>query len=345
MNLSLPSFSMLKSPSHRVAALTWSIAFAMTFFWHGQAWAEDSDKSIASKHFVVGSSAIVEHPSLDKIRDGAKAGLAKAGFIDGQNITFIYQTAQNRQPTQVQITRKFVGDKVDLLIPIGTAAAQAAVNATHTIPVIFSGVTDPVTAGLMKDPEHPQKNVTGVSDILAIDKHVVFIKELLPHLKNLGFIYNPGEPNSAIILKKLQQETAKQNIHLVIAPAIQTAQVRSATLSIINKVDAIYISTDNTVVSALETAVRVAKENKIPIITADTQSVERGALAAFGTDYFHLGEITGQMAAKVLRGEKIADLPMQHSDPTDLVINQITAEQIGYHFPQSILDRATRIIK
>jgi len=294
---------------------------------------------------VVGVTSIVEHPALDAARDGAKKALEDAGYKDGENYKFIFQSAQNRQPTAVQIAQKFVGDKVNVIVAIGTPSAQAAVNATKDIPVVFSAITDPVAAGLMEDMNHPSANVTGVSDMTPVSDHVALIRELLPEAKKIGYLYNPSEANSVAALKILQQAAEAQGFEIVESTAIQTAQVRNATLALVDKVDVIYITTDNTVVSALETAIMVANENKVPFVAADPESALRGALVAAGVNYFDIGLLTGNMVVKLLKGEDIAHIPAEIAPANDLYINKKTAEAIGYQFPESIVQRATKIVE
>jgi len=293
----------------------------------------------------VGVTSIVEHPALDAARDGVKQALEEAGYKDGENYQFIFQSAQNRQPTAVQIAQKYVGDKVDVIVAIGTPSAQAAANATKDIPVVFSAITDPVAAGLMSNLEKPDANVTGVSDMTPVAEHVRLIRELLPQATKIGYLYNPSEANSVAALRVLQEAAAPLGFEIIESTALQTAQVRGAALALVDKVDVIYITTDNTVVSALETAIMVANENKMPFVAADPESALRGALVAAGVNYFDIGLLTGQMVVKLLKGEKVANIAAQIAPANDLFINQQTAAQIGYQFPESIVERATRIIE
>jgi len=301
--------------------------------------------SATAQEIKVGVTSIVEHPALDAARDGAKQALEEAGYKDGKNYQFIFQSAQNRQPTAVQIAQKYVGDKVDVIVAIGTPSAQAAANATKDIPVVFSAITDPVAAGLMQDLTKPDANVTGVSDMTPVAEHVKLIRELLPQATKIGYLYNPSETNSVAALQVLQQAAKEQGFEIVESTALQTAQVRNATLALVDKVDVIYITTDNTVVSALETAIMVANENKMPFVAADPESAVRGALVAAGVNYFDIGLLTGAMVVKLLKGEDIANIPAEIAPANDLYINQKTAEAIGYTFPESIVERATRIIE
>lgn len=306
---------------------------------------EKLEETSSSKPFYIGVSSIVEHPSFTKIVEGIKNELSKAGYHLDDNLKVIYKTAQNRIATIVQIANKFVGDKMDILIPLGTAAAQADLNATSTTPILFSGVTDPQAAGLLQNINNPKNNITGVSDLPDIKKQILLLKEIVPNAKRIGYIYNPSETNSIAILKKLKELEPEYGFQLIEAGAIQTSQVRSAVLSIIDKIDVLYLGTDNTVVSALETALNVTTTYKKPVITADIDSVHRGALATFATDYYKVGQETGKLAVKILNHTALQQIPITYAKATDLVLNLKTAEKIGYKFPQSLLDRASELVR
>lgn len=319
----------------KIKSVLFAISLLTAFF------SLSSSAQAEEKIFTIGASAIVEHPSLDAVRDGAKAELQKEGFIEGKNLHFIYKTAQNKQSTIVQIINKYVGDNVDLLLSIATASAQAAHNTTQTIPIVFSGVSAPVYAGLLKNPQAPEANVTGVSDMPPVEEQVKLMKEIVPNLKTIGFLYNPSEANSIANLERLDRVAEKYGLKVIPSAAIQTAQVRNAALALVGKVDMLYTAPDNTIVAAIETAVMVANENKIPFMAADGESTRRGALISYGTNYFEIGRQTGKMIARILRGEKIHNIPMEIAKPTELSINEKTAKAIGFQFPQSVLKRVT----
>lgn len=333
-----------KNISIKFISLFFICLFNAFFAW-GK-WASAQAERVSSeKPITIGVSAIVDHPSLTYIKNGIKDFLEESHYIDGKNMSFLYQTAQNRQATMVQIARKYIGDHVDILVPIGTAASQAMVNNTKTIPIIFSGVTNGVSAGLLTDNNHPDKNVTGVSDLPDLDKHFALIKTLLPHIKNLGFIYNPSEANSLFMLKKLKETARQHGVNIVESTVIQTVQVRNAALALVGRIDALYIGNDNTVISALETALNVTRAHKIPVITADAESVTRGALAAYSPSYYEVGRETGRLVLEVLKGVPIKDLPVRFARKYNLILNEQVAKTIGFTFPADLLARATTVIK
>jgi len=297
-----------------------------------------------AKDVVVEVTAIVQHPALDAARDGVKAALAEAGFKEGDNLKFVYQSAQGNPATAAQIARQFVGENPDVIVPISTPSAQAVVSATRDIPVVFTAVSDPVGAQLVKSMEKPGGNVTGISDMSPVAEHIKLIREIMPNIKKLGYLYNPGETNSVSLLKALKAAAAKDNIEIVESTATKSADVKSAAEALVGRADAMYIPTDNTVVSALESAVGVADESKLPLFTADTDSVKRGALAALGFNYFDVGKQTGEVVVRILKGEKPGDIPVEIAKGTNLVVNLDAAKKMGVTIPQSVLDRATSMI-
>lgn len=301
--------------------------------------------SAHAKDVTVAVTAIVEHPALDAARDGVKDALAEAGFKEGENLTFIYQSAQGNPATAAQIARQFVGDSPDVIVPISTPSAQAVVSATRDIPIVFTAVSDPVGAQLVKSMENPGGNVTGLSDMSPVVEHIAFIKEVMPNIKKLGYLYNSGETNSVSLLEVLKEAASAEDIEIVESAATKSAEVQGAARALVGRADAMYVPTDNTIVSALESAVGVAEESQIPLFTADTDSVKRGALAALGFNYYDVGKQTGVVVAKILNGEKAGDIPVEIAKGTDLVINLSAAKKMGVEFPQAVIDRATSKIE
>ncbi|ALF30360.1 ABC transporter substrate-binding protein [Brucella abortus] len=294
-----------------------------------------------AKDVTVAVTAIVEHPALDAARDGVKDALAEAGYKEGENLKFIYQSAQGNPATAAQIARQFVGEGPDVIVPISTPSAQAVVSATRDIPVVFPAVSDPVGAQLVKDLKKPGGNVTGLSDMSPVVEHIKLIKEVMPNIKKLGYLYNSGETNSVSLLAALKEAATAEGIEIVESAATKSAEVQGAARALVGRADAMYVPTDNTIVSALESAVGVAEESKLPLFTADTDSVKRGALAALGFNYYDVGKQTGAIVVKILKGEKPGDIAVDIAKGTDLVINLGAAKKMGVEFPQAVIDRAT----
>lgn len=298
-----------------------------------------------AEEVTVAVTAIVEHPALDAARDGVKEALAEAGYKEGENLKFVYESAQGNPGTAAQIARQFVGDAPTVIVPISTPSAQAVVSSTRDIPVVFTAVSDPLGAELIKDMEKPGGNVTGLSDMSPVADHVALIKEITPNAKSIGFIYNTAEANSVSTLAALKAEAEKAGLTIVESVATKSAEVQGAARALVGRADVIYVPTDNTIVSAFEAAVGVAEEAKIPLYAGDTDSVNRGALAAIGFNYFDVGKQTGEIVVRVLKGEKPGDIPVRVAAGTDLVINKKAAAKMGVTFPESITSRATKTIE
>ncbi len=298
-----------------------------------------------AKDVSVAVTAIVEHPALDAARDGVKDALAAAGYKEGENLKFTYQSAQGNPATAAQIARQFIGEAPDVIVPISTPSAQAVVSGTRDIPVVFTAVSDPVGAQLVKSMEKPGGNVTGLSDLSPVADHVKLIKEVAPNVKTIGFLYNSGEANSISLLEGLKAAAKEGGLEVVESAATKSAEVQGAARALIGKADLIYIPTDNTIISALEGAVSVAEEAKIPLMTADTDSVSRGAFIALGFNYYDVGKQTGEVVVRILKGEKPGDIPVNVAAGTDLVVNLVAAKKMGIEIPQAVVDRASKVIK
>lgn len=296
--------------------------------------------SAQEKNYNVAITAIVEHPALDTIRQGVIDQLAKEGFEQGKNIKIDFQSAQGSSATAAQIARKFVGDKADIIIPITTPSAQPVVAATRSVPIVFSGVTDPVAAKLVKSKAPSGTNVTGVSDHKPIDPQLELIQTLVPNIRSLGYLYSAGEVNSVVVLEELQAAAKKVNIQIVPVAVQRSADIGTAARSLAGKVQAIYIAEDNAVVSAYEALHKAALESKIPVIAADKDTVARGALAAYAVNQYDIGVETGKLAARVLRGEKAGEIGTQGVSKMELSINNKTAKELGVELPELLLKEA-----
>ncbi|KVP10179.1 ABC transporter substrate-binding protein [Burkholderia ubonensis] len=288
--------------------------------------------------------SIVDHPALDAIRDGVRAELKAEGYGDDK-LKWEYQSAQGNTGTAAQIARKFVGDQPDVIVAIATPAAQAVVASTKSVPVVYSGVTDPVAAQLVKGWGPAGTNVTGVSDKLPLDRQVALIKRVVPKAKTVGMVYNPGEANSVVVVKELKEILAKQGMTLKEAAAPRTVDIGPAAKSLIGKVDVIYTNTDNNVVSAYEALVKVANEAKVPLVAGDTDSVKRGGIAALGINYGDLGRQTGKVVARILKGEKPGAIASETSSNLELFVNTGAAAKQGVTLSQDLVKDAKTVIK
>jgi putative ABC transport system substrate-binding protein len=283
---------------------------------------------------------IVEHPALNETRRGIEETLLACC-----NIKVRYESAQGDALLAQQIALKIVNEQPKVIVAIGTIAAQSFLNKTNNIPIVFSSITDPLAAKLVKDLRKPGMNQTGVSNLIPIAPQFKLFKELLPNLKSIGFIYNQGEPNSLSLLKKIKESSKNLNIVVVPQVANSTSMVKQATESIIKNVDAIFISNDRTALSALSTIIQVAKQENKAVFVSDTDSVEIGALAALGPSQFEIGVKTVNLIKMILEGKDPAKIQVEYPDKLELVINLKAANKIGLKVPDVVLQRADKIIK
>ncbi|MCG6202680.1 ABC transporter substrate-binding protein [Psychromonas antarctica] len=300
--------------------------------------------ALQAKPVYVATTAIVEHPALDAVRDGVKAVLEENGY-SGDQLKFTYESAQGQPAIAAQIARKMVGDAPDIIVAIATPSAQAAVSASQDIPVVFSVVTDPVGAKVVPRLKQPGGNVTGLSDMVNVKQQLALIKEFLPEITNLGVVYNPGEANSVSIVTALKEAADSMGIKIVESPAPKSSDVMIASKQLVGKAEAIYCPTDNTIISAFESVVRVGIDAQIPVFAADTGSVERGAVAAVGYDYTELGRQTGDIVVRILKGERAGSIDVKQAEGTNLFVNTKMAAKMGIKIPASVLARATKIIE
>jgi putative ABC transport system substrate-binding protein len=299
---------------------------------------------LQAKPVYIATTAIVEHPALDAVRDGIKERIMESGY-SGDNLKFTYESAQGKPDIAGQIARKMVGDNPDIIVAIATPSAQAAVSSTKTIPVVFSAVTDPLAAKLIPTLEKPGGNVTGLSDMANLKEHLALIKEFVPNLKVVGIPYNPGEANSVSMLASAKEEAAKMGIKIVESAAPKSSDVMVAAKQLVGKVDAIYCPIDNTIISAVESVVKVGIDAQVPVFAGDTSTVSRGAIAAVGYDYFDLGRQTGDIVVRILKGEKPGNIDVKMAKGTNLHVNTKMAQRMGIEIPKTVLERASKIIE
>lgn len=302
--------------------------------------AENDQASQGDRVLQVGITQIVEHPSLDTVRQGIIDGLAEEGFHDGQEIAIEFQSAQGEQPIAQQIAQKFATDGKDVIIALSTSSAQAAAQATHEIPIIFGTVTDPVGAALVESLEKPGGNVTGTSDMAPAEEQLSLFAELGTDVKNVGMIYNAGEANSVFNVEQAKQAAEKLGLTITAVTASNPTEVMQAAQSLVGRVDGLYLITDNTLAQGIQSVLSLAEEQGWPTISVEQSYVDQGALATRGYDYYELGKATGRMAAAVLRGADPATMPVQTSDELQLVINAKTAKALGITIPEEIRSHA-----
>jgi putative tryptophan/tyrosine transport system substrate-binding protein len=297
---------------------------------------------------TIAISIVVEVPQLVETKEGVLKGMADKGVTADKGFKIEYQTANGNMPTQQQIAKKFVGEGVDVIVAITTPTAQAMAAATKDIPIVFATVTDPVKAKLIDQYKHPGGNITGVSDAAPIAEQLKLFRELVPNLKRIGFVYNPGLDSSKATLSWMQEQTKPFGITVVEAAAPTTNEVIPSTRKLVGNVDAIYVPNDTTVVAALETVIKVGQETKTPVFTGETRGVERGAVASLGLNYIEVGRLAGHMVAEILAGKKAGDIDAviayEAMPNFNVVVNKSAAASMGVSIPAAVLSRATKVV-
>jgi putative ABC transport system substrate-binding protein len=295
--------------------------------------------------FKIGLTQFGTHPAADAGRHGFIDALADAGYIEGENVDYDFQNPEFDATLEQTIAQRFVDEGVDLIFSFGTSISLQCIHAAEgtDIPVVFCAVTDPVASELVSSWTHPGENVTGTSDMIEVDSTVDLILQIIPDLDTLGTVYNAGEPNSLVLVEQLDEVCDALDIEVKKATVSTPADVQLAAQSLVGQVDAIWVGTDNTVVSGLEALIQVCEDNMIPFFPSDDPSVEKGGIACLGFDYYDVGYQTGEMAVRILEGTPASEIPVELGRVFSYSVNTEAAETFGVTIPQEILDKALNI--
>ena len=291
----------------------------------------------------IGIAQIVDHPSLNALRDGFIEAMTEAGYEEGVDVVYDAKNAAGDQVTLSNIASSFA-DK-DLVVAIATPTAITLAQALPDTPIFFAGVTDPVGAGLVDSIEAPGGNITGTSDMPPIADQLALIKEISPDAATVGLLYTSSEVNSEIQANMVREAAPALGLEVKVATITASSEVKQGAESLTG-VDAYFVGTDNTIISGVEALVAVAEERQVPLFVSDPDSIERGAMAALAVDYHAQGIETGQMAAKFLAdGGKAGDLPVQVASALEISLNLSAAQRMGVTIPQAVIDRAKVVVE
>ncbi|MFT3875577.1 MAG: ABC transporter substrate-binding protein [Propioniciclava sp.] len=291
-----------------------------------------SPSASAAKSYKVGITQIVSHDSLDAAREGFKKAFTDAGLT----VTFDEKNANDDQSTNVSIASTLASADLDLILAVSTPSAQALTQVVSSTPVLFTAVTDPVTAGLVTSMDAPGKNVTGTSDMNPVAEQIALIKKIKPDATSVGILYSSGEINSEVQVKAAREAAAKEGLAVTEKAIAETRDVQQALASF--DVDALYVPTDNKVVSALGAVIQVAETKKIPLVVGEGDSVRKGGVITYGLDYTRLGHQTGEMAIRILtQGANPATMPVETQKDLTVYVNKAAAQRMGVTIPESLL--------
>ncbi len=288
---------------------------------------QSGDKTSSKEVPQIGILQYVEHESLTAARKGFEKGLAEEGYKDGEDIKIAYENAQGDQANLQSISEKLVSDN-DLVLGIATPAAQSLVTASSDTPILFTAVTDPVSAKLVKTMKTPDGVATGTSDMSPVDEQVKLIQKVLPNAKKVGIMYTTSERNSEVQVEEAEKLFKKTDIKVVKKGISSTNDVQDTAKSLMKDVDLIFVPTDNIIASAIPILRDLSKESKIPVVGGSADMVGEGLLFSYGPDYEKLGEQTAKLAVKVLEGEDVSKLSAQYPEALNVAVNADMAKAL-----------------
>ena len=287
-----------------------------------------------SKKYRIGITQIVSHPALDSAREGFKAAFKEAGV----NAEFDEKNANGETTNSNLIANNFVSSKEDLIFAIATNAAQSASQATNDIPVVFAAITDPQSAGIMKN------NVTGVSDRMDVKQQLELLKKIGPNVKNIGVIYNSSEQNSKIQVEDLKKAAKELGLNIVEKSVVQANEIPQTVDNLVREADAIYLPTDNLVASVVSLITDKATAAKKIVFGAEAAHVKGGALITQGVSYYEIGKEAGKMAIEILKnGKKPSEIKFKTMPLNEIVVNGKTLAALGISLPEDVKSKAKMV--
>lgn len=302
--------------------------------------------SVSADEMVnIGVIQYMQHASLDENYQGFVDGLAEAGYVEGENLTINFQNASGEIGNCQQICNLFANNDTDLVFAIATPAAQTAVNVFQEtdVPVLFSSVTDAISAGLVESNEAPGKNVTGTLDMPVIADQIAVIKDVLPEAEKLGILYTSSEANSETQAEQAKAAAEELGMEVIIQTSSSSNDIPQVISSVVGSVDAIFIPSDNAFASAMATVNRTATENELPVFCSVEAMIAEGGIATTAINYYDLGAQTADMAVRILNGEAASEIPVETQKEFSLVVNKTFAESVGVEIPAELLDEAVTV--
>lgn len=295
--------------------------------------------------YKVGISQFFSHPVIDDYREGFIEGMRRAGFVEGQTVAYDRQNGQFNMDTLRAIAQKLQADRVELIFTLTTPATLATLGVVKETPVVFGLLTDPVAAGVLKNPERPEGNATGVMNWWPVDRQLEFSKKVLPGMKRVGVPYNSGEANSRVQVDALKKVAPQFGLEIVETTAANTNEVQQAVQALAGRADAILVIGDNTIQAGLGVVIKVGFENKLPVLSADPENAKDGVLTGWGILQKDAGEQTGELAARILKGARVQDTPVEKPRKYWWTVNTAAADRLGIKVPEDVLKQVDLVYK
>ncbi len=304
-------------------------------------------QSQKSKLYHIGITQLMTNPGIDAVRKGFLAEMDSLGYVDGKNIRYSMKNSQGSDAAASTIAHQLVDDKVNMIFAITTPTAEVCASAIKgtTIPMVFGAVTDPVAAGLVETLQKPGGNITGTSDKWPIAAQFDLLLKLVPSVKRIGVVYNPGEINSEVTIKEVAKVCEEDHLKLVTASVSNTSQVYAAARSLVGRIDAFYVSADNTVITAMDAVVKISEQYKIPLLPGVSSNVKQGGFGTLGPNYFDIGEESAKIADKIIKGQKPGDIPVATAHNFDYFFNLKSAKATNVTIPDSLLKIAAEVYR
>ncbi|HEM5271861.1 TPA: ABC transporter substrate-binding protein [Streptococcus suis] len=287
-----------------------------------------SSEQASSDVVKVGVLQYMEHESLTAAREGFVAELEANGYKEGEKLVLDYQNAQGDQANLQTISEKLI-DGNDLVLAIATPSAQSLATVSTETPIVFTAVTDPLSADLVESIEKPGGLLTGTSDQAPIDKQVELLGQAVPDAKTVGILYTTSERNSEVQVEQAKELLEKAGYKVVVKGITSSNEVQDATTSLMKDVDALFIPTDNTVASTMTMIGELSVEHKVPVIGGSTDMVDEGGLLTYGTNYVALGRQTAKMAIKIIEGANVSETAVEYPETVSLHVNEEMAQKLG----------------
>jgi putative ABC transport system substrate-binding protein len=294
----------------------------------------------AADTYKIGVATLLSEPSLDEVQQGIKEELEHEGFVEGQNTEYIVQNANNQLQLAATIANDLASRDLSVIVPITTPMAQAVAKVARN-PIVFAAVTDPVGAGLVTSIDRGEPNITGTSDAWPYEQQLKLIHTITPKVQRLGVLFNPGDAASQYGVRQIRKLSQDLGFTLVKAAVNSTNDVSPAARGLVGRVDALFLSSDSTVIAGIAAAFQVAQQNKLPLYVGDGGAVKNGGLAAYSVGYLGLGRDTGKLIARVLRGERNIPTVVEHGN--EIYVNSEAAKRMGVTIPEAVLKQATKV--
>jgi putative ABC transport system substrate-binding protein len=286
---------------------------------------------------LVGVIEPMQHVAVSDITNGIRAGLASKEF------TVVVANANGEKTAIPQIIANFKDQGVQVYVPIFTGTTQTVLSSVSDKPIVFAAVTDPVAARLLQNPNHPEGHVTGVSDLWPIASQLDLIRTILPRARIIGVVQDPGDPSSAVTLPILQKEAAARGFQVLVKPIHDTSEIGQSLAGMSGMVDLIYTANDVTVTAVLPAIVSFCIQHKIPFFAGDYSSVERGAIASIGQNYYTVGLSTANLVKAIRQGKKVSALPIAYTIGGDIYVNRQAAKLMGVDLPHQVIAQAKQV--